>query len=285
MGASMCRHLIGAGFSLTVYNRTPAKAEPLTTAGADWAESPKQVAENSDVTFAIVGMPHDVREVFLGNQGILAGAQPGQIVVDMTTSEPGLAIEIFHAAAEKQVSSIDAPVSGGDIGARNGTLSIMIGGDESAVSALQPCWNAMGKTVVRQGGPGAGQHAKMVNQILVGAGMIGVCESLLYAYRAGLDLETVLKSVSSGAAGSWALSNLAPRIVDDNFDPGFFVEHFVKDLGIALAEAGKMGLKLPGLELANQLYGQVQQEGDGKLGTHALQKSLARMSGIDWQDR
>jgi 3-hydroxyisobutyrate dehydrogenase len=273
---------MNAGFEVTVFTRTKSKAEDLVAAGARWADSPKSVAEQSDVVFAIVGLPPDVREVFLGESGILAGCQPGKIAVDMTTSDPGLAIEIFEAARQKGVDAIDAPVSGGDIGAKNGTLSIMIGGDEEAVGALEPCWNAMGKTVVRQGPAGSGQHAKVVNQILVGAGMIGVCESLLYARQSGLDLETVLKSVSSGAAGSWALTNLAPRIVDGNFDPGFFVEHFVKDLGIAIQQSERMNLKLPGLELANELYCKVLANGDGKLGTHALQKTLAEMSGVEW---
>lgn len=283
MGHSMCRHLMDAGFQTTLFTRTKSKADDLVAAGASWANSPKEVAQSSDVVFAIVGMPHDVRDVFLDESGILAGSKPGNIVVDMTTSQPGLAVEIYEAAKAKDVQSIDAPVSGGDVGAKNGTLSIMIGGDEDAVEALQPCWDAMGSTIVRQGGAGAGQHTKVVNQILVGAGMIGTCESLLYAQQSGLDLNTALKSVSSGAAGSWALSNLGPRIVEGNFDPGFFVEHFVKDLGIALEESKKMNLNLPGLELAEQLYTKVQENGDGKLGTHALQKTLAEMSQLKWE--
>jgi 3-hydroxyisobutyrate dehydrogenase len=282
MGHSMCRHLIDAGFETTVFSRTKSKAEDLIASGASWAESPKSVAQSSDVIFAIVGMPLDVRDVFLGEEGILAGCKPGNIVVDMTTSEPGLAVEIDDAAREIDVSAIDAPVSGGDVGANNGTLSIMIGGDEKAVSVLAPCWEAMGQTIVRQGGAGAGQHTKVVNQILVGAGMIGVCESLLYAHASGLDLTTALQSVSSGAAGSWALSNLGPRIVAGNFDPGFLVEHFVKDLGIALEESQRMNLKLPGLDLVHELYAKVMENGDGKLGTHALQKTLTEMSGVSW---
>ncbi len=285
MGLSMCSHLIKAGFEVTVYTRTKAKAASLIEAGAKWADSPKAVAESSDIVFAIVGMPDDVRQVFLGSEGVLAGCKAGNIIVDMTTSQPALAEEIAAKAAKQQVHSIDAPVSGGDIGAKNAALSIMIGGDKTAVEDLSSCWKAMGKTIVRQGGPGAGQHAKVVNQILVGAGMIGVCESLLYAYKSGLDLETALESVSSGAAGSWALSNLGPRIVANNFDPGFFVEHFVKDLGIALHESKQMGLELPGLKLAHELYSSVQNAGGGKLGTQALQKSLAQLSGVDWDSR
>ena len=282
MGASMAQHLIEAGYSMTVYTRTEAKAETLIQKGASWADSPRQVAQESDIVFAIVGMPDDVREVFLGDEGLLAGADAGSILVDMTTSQPDLAIEIHELAKSENVGAIDAPVSGGDVGARNGTLSIMVGGDEDHVRQVWPCFEVMGSTIVHQGLAGAGQHTKIVNQILVGAGMIGVCEALLYGQASGLDLTTVLKSVSSGAAGSWALSNLAPRIVQNNFDPGFFVEHFVKDLGIALEEANRMNLELPGLSLANELYHRVQQNGDGKLGTHALQLTLAQMSGRSW---
>lgn len=282
MGASMCGHLIDAGYSMTVYSRTKSKTQPLLDRGAEWVNTPAEVAEASDVVFTIVGMPSDVREVILGDHGVLSGAQEGLRVVDMTTSEPDLAVEIAKAALEKGVGSIDAPVSGGDIGAKNGTLSIMIGGDEKDVQFVWPCFEAMGKTVVHQGPAGTGQHTKAVNQILVGAGMIGVCESLLYAHASGLDLETALKSVSSGAAGSWALTNLGPRIVESNFDPGFFVEHFVKDLGIAIQESKRMRLKLPGLALAYELYSRVQANGDGKLGTHALQKTLADMSDMNW---
>ncbi|MGB1928700.1 MAG: NAD(P)-dependent oxidoreductase [Mariniblastus sp.] len=282
MGHSMCRNLMESGFQVSLYSRTQNKAADLIAAGANWCESPKAVAQASDVIFSIVGMPSDVREVFLSDRGVLAGCQPGNIVVDMTTSEPQLAIELADAARGLGVHSVDAPVSGGDVGARTGTLSIMIGGDAEVVTALEPCWKAMGKTYVRQGEAGSGQHAKIVNQILVAAGMIGVCESLLYAQQSGLDLETVLQSVSSGAAGSWALSNLAPRIVSGNFDPGFFVEHFVKDLGIAMRESKRMSLTLPGLELACELYERVVARGDGQLGTHALQMTLSEMSDLNW---
>lgn len=282
MGASMCQNLMNAGYSMGVFSRTRSKAQPLIDQGAMWCDSPRDVAEESDVVFAIVGMPPDVRSVFLGDDGLIAGSKPGTILVDMTTSKPALAVEISEAAAAKQVSTIDAPVSGGDVGAKNATLSIMVGGEKAAVDAATPCFESMGKTVVHQGPAGAGQHAKVVNQILVGAGMIGVCESLLYAYKSGLDLTTVLESVSSGAAGSWALSNLAPRIVAGNFDPGFFVEHFVKDLSIAMEESQRMGLELRGLELVKELYEQVAAAGHGKLGTHALQKTLAKSSGVDW---
>lgn len=285
MGASMCGRLLQAGFAATVFNRTRAKAEPLLAAGARWAEGPKAVAEAADVIFTMVGHPSDVRQVILGPDGALSSCKPGSVVVDMTTSEPALAIEIAEAAAKVEVHAIDAPVSGGDVGAREGRLSIMIGGDPSVVEALTPCWQVMGKTFVRQGGPGAGQHTKMVNQVLIAGNMVGVCEALLYAYRAGLDLDAVLRSVASGAAGSWSLSNLGPRIIANNFAPGFFVEHFIKDLGIALGEAKRMGLCLPGLALANQLYVSLSAHGHGRDGTQAIQLTLAEMSNVDWQKR
>ena len=285
MGSSMCGHLMAAGFSATVYNRTREKADALLSQGAQWADSPRAVAEQSDIIFTIVGFPSDVRAVILGEDGCLAGGEAGNILVDMTTSEPSLAVEIAEAAQAKQMHSVDAPVSGGDVGAKEARLSIMIGGEKEVVDALQPCWQLMGKTIVHQGGPGAGQHTKMVNQTLIATNMIGVCEALLYGYKAGLDLSTVMESVASGAAGSWSLSNLGTRIIDDNFDPGFFVEHFIKDMGIALDESKRMGLSLPGLALSHQLYLDLQSQGHGRDGTHALELSLAKMSGIDWKNR
>lgn len=285
MGASMCGHLIDKGFEATIYTRSKDKAQGLIDKGATWVDSPKAVAEASDVIFAIVGFPNDVREVFLGENGALAGSKEGNILVDMTTSEPSLAEEIAETAKAKGVHSIDAPVSGGDVGAKEARLSIMIGGEKEAVDALNPAWEAMGKTIVHQGPAGAGQHTKMVNQTLISSMMIGVCEALLYGHKAGLDLETVMKSVSTGAAGSWSLSNLGPRIMDNNFDPGFFVEHFIKDMGIALAESRRMGLSMPGLALAEQLYQSVKAKGWGREGTHALMLTLAEMSGVDWKNR
>ncbi len=285
MGRSMCAHLINAGFTATIYSRTRAKAQPLLDQGATWADSPAEVARQSDVIFAIVGFPQDVREVFLGMEGAVNASRPGTVVVDMTTSEPSLAIEIYQIARAREVFAVDAPVSGGDVGAKEARLSIMIGGDRAVVDALEPCWQAMGKTIVYQGAAGSGQHTKMVNQTLIATNMIGVCEALLYAHRAGLDLETVMQSVASGAAGSWSLSNLGPRIIAGNFDPGFFVEHFIKDMGIALKEAHAMNLSLPGLALAHELYMGLKAQGHGRDGTHALQLALARLSGLDWQDR
>ena len=286
MGVSMCGHLIDKGFAMTVYNRSrSARAETLLAKGARWADTPKGVAEASDVVFTIVGYPSDVRQVTLGANGTLAGVKAGAVLVDMTTSEPNLAVEIAAEAKAKGVHAVDAPVSGGDIGAREARLSIMIGGEKEVVDALAPCWEAMGKTIIHQGGPGAGQHTKMANQILIATNMIGVCESLLYGYKAGLDLPTMLQSVSPGAAGSWSLSNLGPRIIANNFDPGFYVEHFIKDMGIALAESRRMGLALPGLALAQQLYLAVAAQGHSRDGTHALQLALASLAGIDWKKR
>jgi 3-hydroxyisobutyrate dehydrogenase len=285
MGRSMCGHLIDRGFPMTVSSRTKSKADALLAKGARWADSPKAVAEQSDVVFSIVGFPADVREVMLGPQGALAGSKPGTILVDMTTSEPSLAIEIAKAAKAKGAHAVDAPVSGGDIGAREARLSIMIGGEKDVVDALRPCFEAMGKTIVHQGPPGAGQHAKMVNQILIATGMIGVCEALLYGYKAGLNLETVVQSVSTGAAGSWSLSNYGPRMMAGNFEPGFFVEHFIKDMGIALEESKRMGLSMPGLALAHQLYVALKAQGHGRDGTHSLMLALASLSNIDWKSR
>jgi 3-hydroxyisobutyrate dehydrogenase len=285
MGSSMCGHLLDAGYPATVYSRTRARAEPLLEKGATWADSPAAVAAASDVVFTMLGFPVDVRDVVLGPNGVLSGARRGSVLVDTTTSEPALAEEIHQAAQERGATSIDAPVSGGDVGARNATLSIMVGGDAAAVVRVRPLLELLGKTIVHQGGPGAGQHTKMVNQILIASGMIGVCEALLYGYRAGLDLETVLESVSGGAAGSWSLSNLAPRALRGDFEPGFFVEHFLKDMEIALAEARQMNLALPGLALAHELYLALRAQGGGRKGTQALLLALARLSEVDWEAR
>ncbi len=285
MGSSMCGHLIAAGYAATVFNRTPEKAKALVEKGAKLADSPRAVAAASDVVFTIVGYPQDVREVTLGPDGTLAAARPGTVLVDMTTSEPALAVEIDRAARAKGVHAVDAPVSGGDVGAREARLSIMIGGEKEVVEALRPLFEVMGKTIVYQGPAGAGQHTKMVNQVLIASNMIGVCEGLLYAYKAGLDLNVVLQSVGSGAAGSWSLNNLGPRIIAGNFEPGFFVEHFLKDMGIALAESRRMNLSLPGLALAEQLYRAVAAQGYARKGTQALMLALASLSNVDWNAR
>jgi len=280
MGRWMCQHAMQKGFAATVYTRSPEKAQPLVELGATLAQSARDVAESSDVVFAIVGFPKDVREVFLGPDGALSGSKPGTILVDMTTSEPSLAVEIAETAKAHGVHALDAPVSGGDVGAKNAALSIMIGGAADVVAAVTPIFQAMGKTIVHQGGPGAGQHTKMVNQILISSNMVAVCEALLYGHKAGLNLETVFLSVTVGAAGSKALEVLGPRILARNFEPGFYVEHFIKDMGIALAEAERMNLSLPGLGLAKQLYESVRAQGYGRKGTQALMLALEAMSGV-----
>ena len=282
MGRWMAQHAIGKGYKATIYNRSKDKPDvkALLDLGAKWADTPKQVAESSDVVFAIVGFPKDVREVFLGSQGALAGSKGGNILVDMTTSEPSLAQEIYAAAKAKGVYSLDAPVSGGDIGAKNAALSIMIGGDKDVVDAVSPIFECMGKTIVHQGPAGSGQHTKMVNQILISSNMVALCEALLYGFKSGLDLETVFKSVSVGAAGSKALEVLGPRIMARNFEPGFYVEHFIKDMGIALDESKKMGISMPGLALAHQLYLALQAQGYGRKGTQALMLALEHISGV-----
>jgi 3-hydroxyisobutyrate dehydrogenase len=280
MGASMCGHIVDAGYQTTVFSRTKQKAQSLLDRGAQWAASPRDVAEASDVVFTMVGFPPDVRDVYFGERGLLAAEHPPAILVDMTTTEPSLAREIHETAAGKGAQSVDAPVSGGDVGARNQTLSIMIGGEQSAVAAVMPLLEILGRNIVHQGGPGAGQHTKMCNQIVIAGTMIGVCESLLYGYRAGLNLETMLASIRSGAAGCWTLENLAPRILKRNFEPGFIVEHFVKDMGIALEEAKRMRLSLPGLALVHQLYVAVEAQGHARRGTHALMLALEQISNV-----
>jgi 3-hydroxyisobutyrate dehydrogenase len=278
MGRSMCGHLIAKGYRPTVFSRTQEKALPLIEKGAAWADSPREAAEASDVLFTMVGFPEDVREVYFGKGGILEGARPGAVLVDMTTTEPTLAGEIYHAAKLRGAFAVDAPVSGGDVGARNATLSIMTGGDREVVDALQPILEAMGKNIVYQGPAGSGQHAKMGNQIVIAGTMIGVCESLIYGFKAGLELPTMLRSIQGGAAQCWSLENLAPRILRRDFAPGFFVDHFIKDMGIALKESARMGLFLPGLALVHQLYLAVKAQGHGKSGTQALALALEQMS-------
>lgn len=283
MGAAMLARLQEAGYASIIYTRTKEKAQPLLEAGAQWADSPRAVAEQCAVLFTIVGFPNDVREVYFEDEGLLAGAQQGAILVDMTTTEPSLAQEIYQQAQTQQVHTVDAPVSGGDVGAKQGTLSIMVGGDKPVVEAVMPLLEVMGKNIVYQGEAGAGQHTKMCNQITIAGTMIGVCESLLYGHRAGLDLPTMLRSISGGAAACWTLDQLAPRMVQRSFDPGFYVEHFIKDMGIALQEANRMGLSMPGLALAKQLYEATQAQGHGKLGTHALLLALEKLSGVERQ--
>ena len=283
MGSPMCGHLLAAGLPVKVFSRTKERALPLVEQGAQWCASPAEAAEGADVVVTMVGYPSDVRDVVLGAQGALATARKGATLVDMTTSEPRLAKEIFAAAAAKGVGSLDAPVSGGDVGARNASLVIMVGGEQEAFDRALPVLQRLGKVVTHQGGPGAGQHTKMVNQIAIASGMVGVCEALLYALRAGLDVARVVETISTGAAGSWSLTNYSPRALRGDFEPGFKIDHFIKDLGIALEEARRMKLSLPGLALAEQLYIAASAQGRGQKGTHALVLALAQLSDVDWK--
>lgn len=281
MGNSMCSHILKAGYKVAVYNRTKNKAEKLIKNGAEWCSNSKEVAEKSDIIFTIVGFPKDVEEVYFGENGILNGVKEGAILVDMTTSEPTLARKIYEEAKKKGVSSLDAPVSGGDIGAREGTLAIMTGGDKETYEKILPFFELMGKNIAYMGPAGAGQHTKMSNQILIASTMIGVVESLQYAYKAGNDLSEVINVIGKGAAGCWSINNYGPRIVDGDFEPGFFIKHFVKDMGIALQEAQQMNLSLPGLALAYQFYISAMALGYENLGTQGLYKVFAKMNGID----
>jgi 3-hydroxyisobutyrate dehydrogenase len=279
MGVSMASHLVRAGHALTVFNRTRASAQALLDAGAAWADSPRAVAERSEAVFTMVGYPKDVEDVYLGDAGLFGGLRAHSLAIDFTTSSPTLARRLAKLAAERNVEVLDAPVSGGDIGARNATLSIMVGGERATFDRAKPLLDLLGKTVVLQGGPGSGQHTKMVNQILIAGTMVGIGEALLYARGAGLDVQQVLANVGGGAAASWSLQNLVPRILKGDLAPGFYVEHFIKDMGIALAEAEAMQLPLPGLALAKQLYHGVLANGGARKGTQALILALEALSG------
>jgi 3-hydroxyisobutyrate dehydrogenase len=281
MGASMAGHLQAAGHALCVYNRTREKAEGLIKAGAEWCNSPAEAASRTEIVFTIVGHPRDVEEVYLGGKGILSAQGPCRTMVDMTTSRPSLARTIAERAAPRGIESLDAPVSGGDVGARNGTLAIMVGGEKAAFEKVLPLFQLMGKSISLMGGPGAGQHTKMCNQILVAGTMIGICESLLYAVKLGLDQEAVLDIVGKGLAGSNLLNVFGPRIAQGDFAPGFFVEHFIKDMGIALSEAEAVGLSLPGLSVVHQIYVALKGQGHARSGTQALYLALKAMNGMD----
>ncbi len=272
MGHSMAGHVLRGGFDVLVYNRSKQKTLDLLTQGAVWKDDIFSLAEKSDVVITMLGYPKDVEEVYLGERGIVAAARPGTVLIDMTTSSPKLAERIASAAAEKGLFSLDAPVSGGDKGAREATLSIMVGGEETVFEDMLPLFQLMGKNIVLQGGPGSGQHTKMANQIAIASNMMGVCEALAYAKKSGLDTGRVLSSISGGAAGSWSLSNLAPRILAGNFAPGFFVKHFIKDMRIALEEADRMGMDAPGLKQAFALYEELAAKGCENDGTQALFK-------------
>ncbi|KAJ1616312.1 2-hydroxy-3-oxopropionate reductase [Pavlovales sp. CCMP2436] len=279
MGKYMCQHLMASGHTATVFSRTAAKCCPLVSKGATFCYTPREVAAASDVVFTMVSQPTDVRDVvFNPETGIFAGLRNGGTFVDMTTSTPSLAVEIAREAETRGFFALDAPVSGGDIGAKAGTLSIMCGGDRATFDAVRPLLDSMGKNVRLMGGAGSGQHTKMCNQILACNNMIGVCESLLYAQKAGLDAEAVIEAIGAGAAGSWAVNNLGKKVAKRDLAPGFMVQHMVKDLRIALEEANAMGLKLPGLELAERMYALLLEHGYGKDGTQALVIALERLS-------
>jgi 3-hydroxyisobutyrate dehydrogenase len=282
MGSPMAGHLLEDGYPLSVFNRTRSRADALVDQGARWCESEAELAADADVVFTMLGTPTDVREVVLGEGRVLEAMGAGSLLIDMTTSDPSLAAEIYEAAKRKNVDALDAPVSGGDVGARNGTLVIMIGGSAEAYERARPLFEPLGRTVLLQGEAGTGQHTKMTNQLAIAAGMIGVCEALLYAYRAGLDLEKTLETISGGAAGSWSLSNYGPRLLGGDLEPGFKIDHFIKDLGIALTEARRMNVVLPGAALAEQLYVAARSHGLGQKGTQALAVVLAELSQTDW---
>lgn len=282
MGAAMAGRLLAAGHALAVYNRSRERAKELLERGAAWKETPAAVAAASDVVFTMVGYPHDVEEVILAERGCLAGLGKGGIVCDMTTSSPALARRIAAAAKARGASALDAPVSGGDTGAREGTLSIFVGGDEEAFARLQPLFAVLGQKIHYFGGPGQGQAAKLANQIAVAGAMFGAAESLLFAREAGLDLAAWRELAGSGAGGSAALNGLGPRMLAHDWKPGFFIDHFVKDLGLCLEECRRMGLVLPGMALADALYRSLQAQGRGREGTQALIKGLAALSGKPW---
>ena len=279
MGFSMASRLIEAGYELYLYNRTKSKAGPLVSKGAHWCDSPKEVAEASDTVFTIVGYPKDVEEVYLGKNGIIEADISGKIFCDMTTTKPSLDVHIAEKLALKCAEMADAPVSGGDTGAKNGTLSIMAGCTDDVFEALLPYFEAMGKNITHMGSVGSGQNTKMANQIVIAGTMCGVSEALVYGAKAGLNLEKMVSTISKGAAGCWTLDNLAPRVLKGDYEPGFMVEHFIKDMGIALDEAEKMELSLPSLALTKQLYLSIKSQGMGRKGTQALVKALEALSG------
>ncbi|MBF0705097.1 NAD(P)-dependent oxidoreductase [Alkalihalobacillus hwajinpoensis] len=272
MGESMVRNLIKAGYHTLISTRTKSKAEALIQEGSEWHDEVKDVAANADVIITMVGYPKDVEEVYIGEKGILEHAKPHSILIDMTTSSPALAEEIYQHALSKQLYALDAPVSGGDVGAKEGRLSIMVGGELEVFEKARPILEVMGQNIVLQGPAGAGQHTKMCNQIAIASNMIGVTEAIVYAEKAGLNPTTVLESIESGAAGSWSLSNLAPRMVSNRFEPGFYVKHFIKDMTIALESAKQMGMLTPGLELSKKLYEDLAERGEEDSGTQALVK-------------
>lgn len=276
----MLSHLIDKGYETCVFTRTREKAENVILKGAQWCSSIPELCKRTNLIFTMVGFPPDVKQVYLSPDGLLNHARPGSVLVDMTTTSPAIAVEIYKTTASKKIHFLDAPVSGGDVGARNATLSIMAGGDHKVFEAVEPYFTILGKKIIYQGKAGSGMHTKMCNQIQIAGTMIGMCESLLYGFKAGLDLPVMLSSISGGAAACWSLDNLAPRILRRDFEPGFFTDHFIKDMGIALEEARRMEISLPGLALVNQLYVSVKALGYGKKGTQALMLALEKMAGV-----
>ncbi|HAB0408879.1 TPA_asm: NAD(P)-dependent oxidoreductase [Listeria monocytogenes] len=272
MGSCMAGHLLEAGYEVLVYTRTKTKAEDLLEKGALWIKTPGELANKVDILISMVGYPKDVEELYLGENGFLENLAVGTVAIDMTTSSPALAKKMAEFGREKGIGVLDAPVSGGDIGAKNGTLAIMVGGSEDVFLKVKPIFDILGSSVILQGDAGAGQHTKMVNQIAIASNMIGVTEAIIYAEAAGLNPSSVLDSISGGAAGSWSLANLIPRVLKDDFSPGFFIKHFIKDMGIAISEAKQMGLELPGLTLAEKMYQTLAEQGLSEEGTQALIK-------------
>jgi 3-hydroxyisobutyrate dehydrogenase len=278
MGLSMCAHILEAGYPVCIFTRTKEKAANLLDQGATWCSSPAQVAKSGDIIFTMVGFPQDVEQTFFTEQGLIHNSRPGTTLVDMTTSKPSLAQSIYEQAREKGIFALDAPVSGGDLGAREGKLAIMVGGDRENYDQVLPLFKLMGENIAYMGQAGSGQHTKMSNQILIASTMVGVVESLLYAQRAGLSAEKVIDIIGQGAASSWSINNLGRRIVKGDYNPGFYIKHFIKDMGVALEEAEKMQLSLPGLALAKQLYIYASAQGMENLGTQGLYKVFAKMN-------
>ncbi len=281
MGNPMVRHLLNAGYKVNVQNRTKSKAQNLIDLGCTWYDTHAEIAANSDIIVTIIGSPKDVEACYFGEEGVFKGVKSGAILVDMTTTKPSLAIRIAEEAAKHNAQAVDAPVSGGEVGAINGTLSIMVGGEKETVDSVLPIFETFGKNIVYQGAAGAGQHTKMCNQITIAGTIIGVCEGLIYGKKAGLDLNTMLESISKGAAGCWSLDVLAPKLVRSDYSPGFSVDNFVKDLNIALEEADAMKLSLPGLALVKQLYVTIQAMGKGSSGNQSLYLALEKLSAMD----
>lgn len=272
MGKSMAGHLLNVGYDLSVYTRTKEKAQPLLDAGAKWFDTPAELATNVDVIITIVGYPQDVEQVYLGENGVFETAHEGQIIIDMSTSTPSLAVELYEQAKKRGVASLDAPVSGGDIGARDAKLTIMVGGDEDVFNKCLPIFEKMGTNIVHQGKAGSGQHTKMANQISIAGAIAGACEAIAYAEKSGLDPVKVLQSVTAGSGNTWQLQNMGPRMINGDFAPGFFIKHFVKDMNISQAEAEKMGITLPMLNIVESMYQELMEQGEENAGTQALYK-------------